>query len=92
MSKFELTFADWDACAAYGDCDSHISSDNWGRGQQPVINVTWDDAQHYVAWLSQMTGKTYRLLSEAEYDMWLVPRRKRPIRGVTRSARGTQLH
>ena len=68
VSRFELTFADWDACVAYGDCDSHISSDNWGRGQQPVINVTWDDAQHYVAWLSQMTGKTYRLLSEAEYE------------------------
>jgi formylglycine-generating enzyme required for sulfatase activity len=68
VSKFALTFAGWDACAAYGDCDPHISSDSWGRGQQPVINVTWDDAKQYVAWLSQMTGKTYRLLSEAEYE------------------------
>ena len=33
-----------------------------------MINVSWDDAQHYVAWLSQVTGKTYRLLSEAEYE------------------------
>ena len=29
---------------------------------------TWDDAQRYVAWLSKMTGKPYRLLSEAEYE------------------------
>src|ERR1700737_4040560 len=35
---------------------------------KPVINVTWDDSQRYVAWLSKMTGKTYRLLSEAEYE------------------------
>ena len=39
-----------------------------GRGTQPVINVTWDDAQQYVAWFSKMTGKPYRLLSEAEWE------------------------
>jgi formylglycine-generating enzyme required for sulfatase activity len=33
-----------------------------------VINVNWDDAQQYVTWLSQVTGKSYRLLSEAEYE------------------------
>jgi formylglycine-generating enzyme required for sulfatase activity len=33
-----------------------------------VINVSWDDAQRYVAWLSRITGKKYRLLSEAEYE------------------------
>ena len=33
-----------------------------------MINVNWDDAKLYVAWLSQVTGKTYRLLSEAEYE------------------------
>ena len=68
VSKYELTFADWDACAAYGDCDPHIFDSGFGRGRQPVINVTWEDAQRYVAWLSRMTGKTYRLLSEAEYE------------------------
>ncbi|MGB6172949.1 MAG: SUMF1/EgtB/PvdO family nonheme iron enzyme, partial [Xanthobacteraceae bacterium] len=56
VSKFEVTFADWDACAAHGDCDPHISDDDFGRGPQPVINVNWDDAQRYVAWLSKMTG------------------------------------
>jgi formylglycine-generating enzyme required for sulfatase activity len=68
VSKFELTFADWDACAKYGDCDQDISDSGWKRGRQPAINVTWDDAKRYVAWLSTMTGKTYRLLSEAEYE------------------------
>jgi formylglycine-generating enzyme required for sulfatase activity len=67
VSKFDVTFADWDACADYGDCP-HIFDSRIGRGQQPVINVTWDEAQQYVAWLSKMTGKTYRLLSEAEYE------------------------
>jgi formylglycine-generating enzyme required for sulfatase activity len=68
VSRFELTFADWDACAAYGDCDPHIGDDGFGRGQQPAINVNWGDAQRYIAWLSKMTGKPYRLLSEAEYE------------------------
>jgi formylglycine-generating enzyme required for sulfatase activity len=30
--------------------------------------VTWHDAQQYVAWLSKMTGKAYRLLTEAEWE------------------------
>ena len=68
VSKYELTFAEWDACARYGDCDPNISDAGFGRGQQPVIGVTWGDAKQYVAWLSKMTGETYRLLSEAEYE------------------------
>jgi formylglycine-generating enzyme required for sulfatase activity len=67
ISEFEVTFDDWDACAAYGDCPN-VDDSGWGRGRQPVINVSWDDAQGYVAWLSRMTGKTYRLLSEAEWE------------------------
>ena len=67
VSKFELTFDAWDACAAYGDCDPRVK-DRWGRGQQPVINVSWDDVQTYVKWLSRITGKAYRLLSESEYE------------------------
>src|SRR5262252_251730 len=40
----------------------------WGRGRQPLINVSWDDAKGYVAWLSEKTGRDYRLLTEAEYE------------------------
>ena len=38
------------------------------RGSHPVVCVNWDDAEAYVAWLSGKTGKTYRLLSEAERE------------------------
>jgi formylglycine-generating enzyme required for sulfatase activity len=69
VSKFELTFAEWDACVAGGGCSGYKPPDlGWGREEQPVMNVNWDDAQQYVAWLSKMTGKSYRLLSEAEYE------------------------
>lgn len=68
VSMFELTFAQWDACAAQGGCNAHVSDSGFGRGQQPVINVSWDDAKEYVAWLSRTTAKNYRLLSEAEYE------------------------
>jgi formylglycine-generating enzyme required for sulfatase activity len=68
VAKFELTFDEWDTCATYGNCPQGVSDSGWGRRQQPVINVTWDDAQRYAAWLSKMTGKPYRLLTETEYE------------------------
>jgi formylglycine-generating enzyme required for sulfatase activity len=68
VAKFELTFDEWDECVAYGDCETHIKASGWGRGRQPAINVSWDDAKTYVAWLSRITGKRYRLLSEAEWE------------------------
>jgi formylglycine-generating enzyme required for sulfatase activity len=40
----------------------------WGRGRQPAINVSWPDAQRYVEWLSRLTGRSYRLLTEAEWE------------------------
>jgi formylglycine-generating enzyme required for sulfatase activity len=69
VGRFAVTFDEWDACIAEGGCNSHRPGDEgWGRGRRPVINVSWDDAQAYVAWLSKKTGKTYRLLSEAERE------------------------
>jgi formylglycine-generating enzyme required for sulfatase activity len=69
VSKFTLTFDNWDACVIDGGCDSYNPSDQgWGRGLQPVINVSWNDARSYVAWLSKKTSKPYRLLTEAEYE------------------------
>jgi formylglycine-generating enzyme required for sulfatase activity len=69
VGKFAVTFEEWDACAADGGCNGYRPNDqDWGRGRQPVINVSWDDAKNYVAWLSRKTGKTYRLLSEAERE------------------------
>ena len=69
VSKYALTFIAWNACITGGGCDSYVPSDqDFGRQQRPVINVSWDDAQRYVSWLSEVTGKTYRLPSESEYE------------------------
>jgi formylglycine-generating enzyme required for sulfatase activity len=68
VGKFEVTFAEWDACTAQGGCSHRPDDRGWGRGRQPVMNVSWDDTQQYVAWLSRKTGKSYRLLSEAEWE------------------------
>jgi formylglycine-generating enzyme required for sulfatase activity len=70
VSKFDVTFLNWDACVAVNGCPwvdiPHIpfpKNDNL-----PVHYVSWYDARAYVAWLSRMTGKTYRLLTEAEWE------------------------
>jgi formylglycine-generating enzyme required for sulfatase activity len=68
VGKHELTFDEWDACVAAGGCQQKPDDEGWGRGRQPVINVSWDDAQAYVSWLAKKTGKGYRLLSEAEWE------------------------
>jgi formylglycine-generating enzyme required for sulfatase activity len=69
VGKFELTFEEWDRCIAASGCNGYKPSDTgWGRGRRPVINVSWEDANAYVAWLAKLTGKPYRLLSDAEYE------------------------
>ncbi len=68
VGKYEVTFAEWDACVAAGGCTHRPDDEGWGRHARPVINVSWNDAQEYVRWLSRETGKTYRLLSEAEWE------------------------
>jgi formylglycine-generating enzyme required for sulfatase activity/cellulose biosynthesis protein BcsQ len=67
VSRFQLTFDEWDACVAIGGC-APVGDGGWGRGRHPVILVGWDHAKRYVAWLSSVTGKPYRLLTEAEYE------------------------
>lgn len=69
VSTYPVTFAEWDVCVAEGGCRNYTPYDErWGRGDHPVINVSWDDAQSYAAWLSAKTGGRYRLLSEAEFE------------------------
>ncbi|MDE0255704.1 MAG: SUMF1/EgtB/PvdO family nonheme iron enzyme, partial [Rhodospirillaceae bacterium] len=68
VGKYEVTFAEWDACVSAGGCNRRVHETRWGRGRQPVTNVSWADAKHYVGWLSRRTGKRYRLLSEAEWE------------------------
>ena len=66
VSKFEVTFDQWDACIQYGGCAR--ASSPFGAGKQPTINVSWDEAMEYVKWLSALTRQHYRLLSEAEWE------------------------
>ncbi len=66
--KYEVTFAEWDACVADRGCSYNPSDEGWGRGRRPVINVSYHDVKQYTDWLSRKTGKDYRLLSEAEWE------------------------
>ena len=68
LGKYEVTFEQWDACVTGGGCAHRPADQGWGRGTRPVTNVSWDDAQEYVKWLSTRTGKHYRLPSEAEWE------------------------
>ncbi len=66
VSRFEVTFEEWDACVAAAACPD--APGVWGRGSMPVVNVSWVDTKIYLAWLVKVTGKPYRLLSEAEWE------------------------
>ena len=64
VSKYEVTFEDYDRYTY----PNRVADEGWGRGRRPVFNVSWNDAQDYVEWLSAQTGHAYRLLSEAEWE------------------------
>ena len=68
MGQTEVTFDEWDACVADGGCTHNPGDQGWGRGNRPVISVSWNDAQEYVTWLSTKTGHDYRLPSESERE------------------------
>jgi formylglycine-generating enzyme required for sulfatase activity len=68
VGKYAVTFDDWDACVREGGCAHNPDDNGWGRGRRPVINVSWNDVMEYIQWLSARTGKTYRLMSEAEWE------------------------
>ncbi len=68
IGRHEVTFDEWDSCVSEGGCKHRPDDRNWGRGNRPVINVSWLDAKEFVTWLSQKTGQTYRLPTEAEWE------------------------
>jgi formylglycine-generating enzyme required for sulfatase activity len=84
VAKFEITSAAWSACVAHGGCEAiagwvdpdvvfavllryylNVASDDPPR---PHTRVSWDKAKQYVAWIAKLTGKPYRLLTEAEWE------------------------
>jgi formylglycine-generating enzyme required for sulfatase activity len=68
IGRREVTYEEWDACFAEGGCKQNPDDRGLGRARRPVADLDWDDAKSYVAWLSQKTGKTYRLPSESEWE------------------------
>lgn len=67
MGQYPVTFDEYDAfCNLTGR--EKIADEGWGRGLRPVINVSWEDGKEYCEWLSMITGKQYRLPSEAEWE------------------------
>ncbi|OQW49576.1 SUMF1/EgtB/PvdO family nonheme iron enzyme [Candidatus Raskinella chloraquaticus] len=69
IARLEVSFAEWDACVADSGCRSYRPNDyGMGRGNSPVIFVSFFDAIAYAAWMSTKTGATYRLPSEAEWE------------------------
>lgn len=67
LGVYPVTFDDYDLFCQNSGLGKPNDRD-WGRGNRPVINVSWNDAQAYVQWLSQQTGQQYRLPSEAEWE------------------------
>jgi len=67
MSRYEITFAEYDSFAQATNREKP-DDEGWGRGNRPVINVSWYDAVAYTEWLSQETGQEYRLPTEAEWE------------------------
>ena len=67
LGKYEVTFDEYDRFAIATGRDLP-NDQKWGRGQSPVINVSWDDAKAYAVWLSDQTGQRYRLPTESEWE------------------------
>jgi formylglycine-generating enzyme required for sulfatase activity len=68
VGRTAVTFAEWDFCVVAGACPKVSDPHGWGRGDRPVIRVSWEEARGYAKWLKKMTGKEYRLLTEAEWE------------------------
>jgi formylglycine-generating enzyme required for sulfatase activity len=62
--RFPVTVAEWGDCVLQKGCTFEPGGDS----EEPVRNVSWDDAQAYIAWLSRVSGRSYRLLTEAEWE------------------------
>lgn len=68
MAATETTVEQWDTCVAMGGCDHLPDNYGWGRGDLPVLNVSYHDVQQYIHWLNSVTSGGYRLPNGAEWE------------------------
>ncbi len=67
IGMYEITFDQYGLFCRQTRC-RRPDDQEWGQGQRPVINVSWEEATAYVEWLAKKTGKPYRLPSDAEWE------------------------
>ena len=67
IGRYEVTFDEYDRYAEAMGKPKPVDL-GWGRGPRPAVAVSWHDAQAYADWLSENTGKHYRLPTEAEWE------------------------
>jgi formylglycine-generating enzyme required for sulfatase activity/nucleoside phosphorylase len=67
IGRYPVTFAEFDSFCSDTNRE-RLNDEGWGRGQRPVINVSWNHAQAFATWLRNVTGKDYRLPTESEWE------------------------
>lgn len=68
FGKHEVAFREYDMFTMATGREKVVYDGPTDRAKRPVVNVSWEDAVAYTEWLSKVTGSTYRLPTEAEWE------------------------